>query len=89
MGLDTVELVMMIEEEFGVELPDAEAEKITTVGELRDFIVLALKSEAAGKDPSGPEAVLTRIQRILEKEFGIPPEQAVPSAHIIDDLKLD
>ncbi len=31
-SLDTVELVMAFEEEFGVEIPDEEAEKIQTVG---------------------------------------------------------
>lgn len=30
-SLDTVELVMALEEEFGIEIPDAAAEKITTV----------------------------------------------------------
>ncbi|WP_297910106.1 acyl carrier protein [Thiomonas sp.] len=30
-SLDTVELVMALEEEFGVEIPDEDAEKITTV----------------------------------------------------------
>ena len=32
-SLDTVELVMALEEEFGVEIPDEDAEKIKTVGE--------------------------------------------------------
>ncbi len=32
-SLDTVELVMALEEEFGVEIPDEEAEKLVTVGD--------------------------------------------------------
>ena len=32
-SLDTVELVMAFEEEFGIEIPDEDAEKISTVGE--------------------------------------------------------
>lgn len=38
-SLDTVELVMAFEEEFGVEIPDEEAEKIATVGQAVDYIV--------------------------------------------------
>jgi acyl carrier protein len=37
-SLDTVELVMALEEEFGCEIPDSEAEKILTVGNAIDFI---------------------------------------------------
>jgi acyl carrier protein len=37
-SLDTVELVMALEEEFGIEIPDDEAEKITKVGEAIDYI---------------------------------------------------
>jgi acyl carrier protein len=37
-SLDTVELVMALEEEFETEIPDEEAEKITTVQEAIDYI---------------------------------------------------
>ena len=37
-SLDTVELVMALEEEFETEIPDEEAEKITTVKEAVDYI---------------------------------------------------
>jgi acyl carrier protein len=38
-SLDQVELVMELEEEFGVTIPDEAAEKITTVGQAIDYIV--------------------------------------------------
>lgn len=37
-SLDTVELVMALEEEFECEIPDEEAEKITTVQQALDYI---------------------------------------------------
>jgi len=37
-SLDTVELVMAFEEEFGVEVPDEEAEKLQTVGDVVKYI---------------------------------------------------
>lgn len=45
-SLDTVELVMALEEEFDVEIPDEDAEKIKTVGEAINYI----KEKAGKKD---------------------------------------
>ncbi len=44
-SLDTVELVMAFEEEFGVEVPDEDAEKLQTVGNVLEYI-----SERVEKD---------------------------------------
>ncbi len=46
-SLDTVELVMALEEEFGVEIPDEEAEKLVTVGDAIKYI-----EEKAGQKAS-------------------------------------
>ena len=37
-SLDLVEMIMSLEEEFGVEIPDEEAEKILTVGDALNYI---------------------------------------------------
>lgn len=45
-SLDTVELVMALEEEFDIEIPDEDAEKIKTVGEAISYI----KGKSSKKD---------------------------------------
>jgi acyl carrier protein len=45
-SLDTVELVMAFEEEFGAEIPDEDAEKLTTVG----AVISYLKEKGLGDD---------------------------------------
>lgn len=37
-SLDVVELVMALEEKFGIEIPDEQAEKIATVGDVVKFV---------------------------------------------------
>ena len=46
-SLDTVELVMALEEEFETEIPDEKAEKITTIQEAIDYIDSNLNKEEA------------------------------------------
>lgn len=44
-SLDIVELIMGIEEEFDIEIPDEDAEKLTTVGEATNYIKGKLDAE--------------------------------------------
>ena len=44
-SLDIVELIMGIEEEFDIEIPDEDAEKLTTVGEAMSYVKTKLGAE--------------------------------------------
>lgn len=46
-SLDTVELVMALEEEFGIEIPDEDAKKMLTVGAVVDYMVIRRDDLAA------------------------------------------
>ena len=48
-SLDTVELVMALEEEFGIEIPDEDAEKITRVSEATRYIEEKVKASSQDK----------------------------------------
>jgi len=43
-SLDLIELVMAIEDEFRIEIPDLDAEKLITVGEVEDYVVRKVKA---------------------------------------------
>ncbi|HDJ23050.1 MAG: acyl carrier protein [Candidatus Aminicenantes bacterium 4484_214] len=45
-SLDTVELVMALEDEFDLDIPDEDAEKLTTVGKAIDYVLEQLAKKA-------------------------------------------
>jgi acyl carrier protein len=55
-SLDIVELVMELEEEFEITIPDEEAEKIKTVGQAIDYIEAKLKEKGSGGERGAPPA---------------------------------
>src|SRR5438046_5562896 len=55
-SLDIVELVMELEEEFEITIPDEEAEKIKTVGQAIDYIEAKLKEKGGGGPSAAPPA---------------------------------
>ena len=44
-SLDTVELVMALEDEFDLDIPDEDAEKMTTVGKAIDYVLEVLQKK--------------------------------------------
>ena len=50
-SLDSVELIMAFEEEFGAAIPEEDAEKLTTIGKVADY----LKEKGYGDDGAAPQ----------------------------------
>jgi hypothetical protein len=64
MGLDSVELLVYVEDQFGIEIPDLEAEKIITVGEFAEAVFSKIKLNPSEKCFS--QIVFYRLRKALE-----------------------
>lgn len=81
MGLETVELVMAIEEEFGIEIRNEDAGRLTTVGEIYNFLLSRLEQTAPIDCLS--QRVFYKLRRALIETYGL-------SRHVITPAtKLD
>ena len=86
MGLDTVEFVMEIEEEFSITISDEDAAELGIVGDLAEYVYRRIK----GTDKEGMYAeVLGRIIEMLEENYGIRKGTANATSHVVNDLGLD
>jgi hypothetical protein len=81
MTLDIVELVMAIEEGFGIELENIELENLETVGDLHAVILKAQRTDTKGV----PWSALV----MLFEEYGAPPGSITPQTRFIDLPGLD
>ena len=89
MGLDTVELVMAIEDEFGICISDGDAEKMTTPGHVADYVMTLIRS---GDNQACPSQIgFYRIRSLLMNDFSIPRKVICPNALmqelLIGDIK--
>jgi hypothetical protein len=83
MGLDTVELVMEIEDEFGIRIADDEAERITTVGQTVECVARHL----AARRPPGPVVCTSarafyRLRAALGERFNVPRSAVRPGTPV-------
>lgn len=69
MGLDGVELIMEVEKAFDIRIPDPEAEKITTVGDLYETVWKYAKHDADGRCTS--RILFYLIRRKMVESFGL------------------
>lgn len=77
MGLDTVELVIAFEEEFGIAIDNEDAEKMETPGDVADYVVSRVRTSS--DDPCLSQVGFYRIRSLLMDEFSIPRETIRPN----------
>lgn len=86
MGLDTVELVMALEAEFGIEIPNEHAATLETVGAISSYI--ANRLAIAGEYPDAG-AIWERVKAVVVRQLGVKPADVTPAASIVRDLGAD
>jgi acyl carrier protein len=86
-GLDSVELVMKVEESYGLAIPDDDAENLTTVEKLRDYVVSALKKK--GRTDLDPQTIFYELRTIICRQLALKPEQVRLESRFVQDLYLD
>jgi acyl carrier protein len=84
MGLQLVQLVMAVEESFDIEIPDAEAEKLITVGSLHAFVLSELNR--VGRPAMDPADVYSDLRKLICEHLGAKPETVLPDAQFVRDL---
>ena len=91
MGLDIVEAFMAVEAAFGVEVPDAEAARMETVGSLFDYVRAHVPPEQAGAADGQPYAgpLWERYLEVLAEETAVRRDRLRPGASWVRDLGLD
>jgi acyl carrier protein len=87
MGLDTVELVLAVEDVFGIEIPNESAEKLVTVGALHEFVVAELIR--LDRPNINRDIAYDLLRNVICMQLGLNPEQVIPSARFVQDLHAD
>jgi acyl carrier protein len=80
MGLDTVELVLEVEEQFGVPIPDNDAEQIQTMGQLSDYLYVRLAE--IRRTPCRTAGTFYSIRRLVREELSLPKEAIRPASDV-------
>lgn len=86
MGMDTIELVLTVEETFAISLPDDDAVQISTVGQLFEYV--AAKTGDRNRTCLSA-ATFYRLRRALVSAWGVPRESIRPSVSVLPLLPLE
>lgn len=88
MGLEAVELLLSVEEEFKITISESEAEKMPRVGDLYAYVVKTLREGLGAKAP-GELEIWHRLKALIVAEIGVRPEEVTLEARFAEDLDID
>ncbi|MDF3075991.1 MAG: Acyl-carrier [Alphaproteobacteria bacterium] len=86
MGLDSVELVMAFEKEFGIDIPDAEAEKMVTPRHVRDYVISEYHRRGKQADP---DAIFEKVRDVTCLQINVRREAVSLDTRFVEDLGVD
>lgn len=90
MGLDSVELVMAIEDEFNLKIPDEKAAKLDTVGKLYQYVIENYhENPNALRNVNFETEVWEKVKKVIVYQLGVKPEQVTKQANFVYDLGMD
>lgn len=81
MGLDTVELIMSVEDAFGISITDQQASRCETIRQLRDVVYDSLTEGEADR-----AVILHKIYAIISEQMNINDESLTPDTNFVRDL---
>ncbi|GLC24708.1 hypothetical protein [Roseisolibacter agri] len=88
MGLDIVETFIAVEQALDIEVPNAEAARMATVGSLFDYVRAHVPLSDADATPyAGP--LWERYLDVLQREIGVRRDALRPEASWTHDLRMD
>ncbi|MDR2690066.1 MAG: phosphopantetheine-binding protein [Azoarcus sp.] len=87
MGLDGVELLMAVEEEFGIAVADEDAWEMTTPGRMADYVLCRVRMNKNAPCPS--QVGFHRLRSVLMNSFGIPRKAIHPRSSMSELLERD
>jgi len=87
MGLDTVELVLDVEESFGISLPDEECQKVTTVNDLHQLV--QPKLDQADQKKCLTSAIFYRVRKVIADVIGVDKRTLKPDTVLQELLPIE